>query len=171
MFLHVGQLNGYNYLNGSLSTTEIYKDKNTSCWPFRVHWTSIFLWRLLFTFWKCVLATQCYILKSGSTAMLMSVFTVLISVWTKTKSVCFPQTKHNHMCQACRETGSAHRCTRCLYSSAKITACLLNIELLRARLSGWLFDKRINRPKGMRDREQCRLTYWLGADSWNWLSG
>lgn len=94
MFLHIGQINGYNYLNGSLSTTptgqtEIYKD-NTSCWPFWVHCTPVFHWRLLFTFWKCVLATQCYIIKSGSTVMLMSVFPVLISVWTK--SVCFLQT-------------------------------------------------------------------------------
>lgn len=79
-----------------------------------------------------------------------------------------------HVSEACRETGRAHRCTRCVYCSTsepkqcfgnKIAECLLNIELLRGRPSGWLFDKWINRQKGMMDQEQPRLTYWPGADS------
>ena len=89
------------------------------------------------------------------------------------KNVSFHQTKHKHMCQ--KHAWKQEEPTGAAVASGPLSQnnvletklqCLLNIELL------WDRQAEKNRQTCARDQERCRLTDWLGADSWvvRWLT-
>lgn len=106
----------------------------------------------------------------------------LTSPWasTQTKMCVFAADRTQpHESGACRRTGRAHRCKRCIYCRTsepkqcfedKIAKCPFKVELQTDRASGWLSGGSTGR-KVLGIQSGGDWLIGLDADSGDWLSG